>query len=86
MLARKEITSLHAQKEVTVTEIRKGDELLDVDAYVAATTRHFKKNGDPHRRDAAEAWVREYATEVLPGLMIDRRDPVVLEAQGEWDQ
>jgi hypothetical protein len=60
-----------------------GHELIDVDRYVAATAGHFRKNGNPARKTAVEAQIRHYAENILPGLMIDRRDPIVLRAQGE---
>ncbi len=60
--------------------------LVDVEQYVAATAGLYKKNGDPMKGPAVAAHVREYAETILPGILIDRRDPVVTRAQGEDNQ
>ena len=34
----------------------------------------YKKNGDTTRRSAVRAWISDYTTNVLPGLMISRAE------------
>lgn len=54
-----------------------------IDQYVAATAGLYKKADNPDRNAAVTASVRAYAENVLPGLMIGRRDPVVLATEDE---
>ncbi len=51
--------------------------------YVKASTRLYKKSYDRQRMAAVTKKVREYAGNVLPGLIISRRDPVVLATEDE---
>ena len=51
--------------------------------FVRVTTRLYKKAKEPERMKDVRAKVRAYARNILPGLMIDRRDPLVLATQEE---
>ena len=51
--------------------------------FVRVTSRLYKKAKDRTRMNGVRAKVRAYARDILPGLMIDRRAPVVLATEDE---
>ena len=55
----------------------------DIDRYVETTAGLYKKAHSPGRMAAVTASVRAYAEDVLPGLIISRRDHVVLATEDE---
>lgn len=55
----------------------------DQNRFVRAHASLYKKSGDRTRMAAVTRNLRAYARDILPGLMISRRDPVVLATQEE---